>query len=536
MTADTQPREGVISPANRPAYRILVCLYSWYYFRQMRPALEILARQGHRLHIIAIMHDRDDFQSGCEELCTRYTNVTFQVGPERGDDWTVWAEFLRTTQCFLQSQEPRFDNACRIADRKRLAGFPLIFDWALFKRMPARELAWRFLRRCNAALPTDPKIDAVFLSFKPDVMIITPLLDRSGQMWDYMASARARGVHSVFPVHSWDNLSSKARVNVFPDRMLVWNQIQRDEAIRFHRVPKDRIAITGAQGFDDWFEMQPSTTRSEFCSALGLNPEKPILLFVCSAILKRHMASEVATSKTELPFFTRWIGALRKSTDARLREANVIIRPHPKREDHWDDVDLTQWGRVVVHPSQGRLPNNDESKAVFFDSLYHSEVIIGLNTSAMIEAGIVGRPVMTVLDPDYRAGQIEMQHFQYLLNVAGGLLIAGRDYAEHMQQLAALFEDPEQGRRRAREFTSAFVRPLGLGLPAAPIFAEIIAEVAARSSGRPHRSGAVDRLLLAGMRLARSAAMRRRKSRWGGERLVVDKTSPASGQASESGQ
>jgi hypothetical protein len=154
----------------------------------------------------------------------------------------------------------------------------------------------------------------------------------------------------------------------------------------------------------------------------------------------------------------------------------------------------------------------------------------------MIEAGIVGRPVMTVLDPDYRAGQIEMQHFQYLLNVAGGLLIAGRDYAEHMQQLAALFEDPEQGRRRAREFTSAFVRPLGLGLPAAPIFAEIIAEVAARSSGRPHRSGAVDRLLLAGMRLARSAAMRRRKSRWGGERLVVDKTSPASGQASESGQ
>src|SRR6185312_10054537 len=80
MTADTQPRGGVISPANRHAYRILVCLYSWYYFRQMRPALEILARQGHRLHIIAIMHDRDDFQRGCEELCTRYANVTFQVG------------------------------------------------------------------------------------------------------------------------------------------------------------------------------------------------------------------------------------------------------------------------------------------------------------------------------------------------------------------------------------------------------------------------------------------------------------------------
>lgn len=489
-------------------HRILVCIYSWYYFRQLRPVLEILARQGHRLHIVAMMHDRDDFQKACQEVCGGYPNVTFQVGPERRDEWAIWAGLLRTTQSFVQSHEPRFDNACRASDRKRLAGYSLKLNWRIFRTKLGRELAWQALRRCNDALPTAPEINDVFRSFKPDVLVITPLLDRSGQMWDYLASARAAGVRSVFPVHSWDNLSSKARVSVFPDRVLVWNETQRDEAIRFHRVPENRIVITGAQGFDDWFDMKPSTSRSEFCAALGLNPERQILLFVCSAILKRHMAARITTPKTELPFFERWIAALRNSADPRLREANVIIRPHPKREDHWDGVDLAQWGNVVVHPRHGRLPNNRESKAAFFDSLQHSEVVIGLNTSAMIEAGIVGRSVMTVLEPDYRAGQMDLQHFQYLLKVAGGLLITAKDYEEHVRQLVDLLDNPGQGRIRAQNFTRAFVRPLGLDRSAAPIFAEIILETAALGAAKPRHSGLLDRLLVATMRLGGATVKR----------------------------
>jgi hypothetical protein len=234
------------------------------------------------------------------------------------------------------------------------------------------------------------------------------------------------------------------------------------------------------------------------------------------------MATEIVNPKTELPFFTRWIEAIRNSPDPRLREANVVIRPHPKREAHWDDVDVARWGNVAVHPRHGRLPNNNASKAVFFDSLYHSEAIIGLNTSAMIEAGIVGRPVMTVLEPDYRAGQIEMQHFQYLLKVAGGLLIAAQDYAEHVRQLSALLDDPEHGRRRAREFTRAFVRPLGIDRSAAPLVAKLVIETAALGSARPRRSSKVDRLLQATLRCAATIVMEGRKAT-GGSRDASDR-------------
>ena len=322
-------------------------------------------------------------------------------------------------------------------------------------------------------------------------MVITPLIDRLGGMWDYMASARQAGVRTVFPVHSWDNLSSKARIIHVPDRVLVWNETQVEEAKKFHGIPGKRIQVTGAQGFDDWFAMAPSTSREEFCDALSFNPDRPILLYVCSAILKRHMAPSIASEKTELAFFTRWISALRSSSDDRLREANVIIRPHPKREAQWDDVDLSSWGAVKVFPRHGRLPNDRSSKAIFFDSIFHSAAVIGINTSAMIEAGIIGRPVMTILDPDYAGGQVEMQHFQYLLKVGEGLLITAETYEEHLQQLSNVLNNPAITARRIADFTERFVRPLGRDRLAAPVAARAILDVACQGPGRRWRRGAM---------------------------------------------
>ena len=482
-------------PETGPSYRILFCIWSWYYFRQMRPVIEALARDGHIVHVVSILHDRDDFKASIDEVCETYPNVTYQVGPERQDQWAERALVLRQSQCFVQSQHPRFNDACRSADANRLKGrYPQFIDRPAFQTALGRELAWRVLRRLNDALPTDPKIDAVFASFKPHVMVITPLIDRVGGMWDYMASARKAGIRTVLPVHSWDNLSSKTRINCLPDRVLVWNETQVKEARSFHHIPRRLITVTGAQGFDEWFSMRPSVLREEFCRELGLDPDKPTLLYVCSAILKRHVVPGIVSAgHTELAYFSRWITALRNSDDARLRDANVIIRPHPKREQRWDDIDLSAWGRVVVHPRHGRLPNNRDSKTIFFDSLFHSEAVVGISTSAMIEAGIVGRAAMTILDPDYAQGQVEMQHFQYLLKVGDGLLIAADTYEQHVEQLKHQLDNPTESTSRIAAFVDAFVRPLGREQTATPLVAKAILQVAARGPGRRRRRTVIDR-------------------------------------------
>ena len=46
--------------------------------------------------------------------------------------------------------------------------------------------------------------------------------------------------------------------------------------------------------------------------------------------------------------------------------------------------------------------------------MYHASATVGLNTSAMIEAAIVGRPVHTILVPEFQHSQEGTLHFRYL--------------------------------------------------------------------------------------------------------------------------
>ena len=87
--------------------------------------------------------------------------------------------------------------------------------------------------------------------------------------------------------------------------------------------------------------------------------------------------------------------------------------------------------------------------------------MVGLNTSAMIEAAIVGRPVLTVLLPEFRDNQEGTVHFHYLLDGPEALLRASRSMQEHARELAALLEgrDPTRSQRAVRPpFRSAGAR------------------------------------------------------------------------------
>ena len=178
----------------------------------------------------------------------------------------------------------------------------------------------------------------------------------------------------------------------------------------------------------------------------------------------------------------RWTAALRTRGGA-VADLGVLVRPHPKRPDAWDGVDLPG---VVVFPRAGHAPTDDESKADYFDSIHHSRAVVGLNTSAMIEAAIVDRPVLTVLDPEYERVQQGTLHFRYLLEVGGGLLTVARTLDEHAGQLERAIADGDDG--RSKRFVSEFVRPHGLDVVATPLFVDELERFAASSAPAPQRT------------------------------------------------
>ena len=122
--------------------------------------------------------------------------------------------------------------------------------------------------------------------------------------------AASSGSRSILGVGSWDHLTTKGLIHEVPDRVLVWNEAQKHEAIELHDVPADRVLVTGSQAYDHWFSTRPSVDREAFCRQVGLDPARPFLLYLCSSpFIAPH----------EVGFVRRWIAAIRASADPRLR-------------------------------------------------------------------------------------------------------------------------------------------------------------------------------------------------------------------------
>jgi hypothetical protein len=336
------------------------------------------------------------------------------------------------------------------------------------------------LDRLERTTPRRPALDEFLRAQTPDVAMFTPLLTLRSEEQALLTAASEQGLRTVFCVLSWDNLSSKAIIRTMPDLVTVWNEVQRDEAHQLHGVPLDRIAVTGAQTFDQWFDRGPSRSRDAFAARVGLPAEPPFLLWVCSALFR--------TSPEEAKFVRRWIEAIRASNDARLRDVPILVRPHPTRMPEWNSVSLDGLGPVVLY---GRNPIETDAKNDYFDSLYYSAAVVGLNTSAFLEAAIAGRSVYTILLPEFHDSQEGTLHFPYLLNVAGGLLHVSRDMESHLADLAAALRAPAQMAERSRRFVSAFIRPHGLDRSATAEFVGAIEALASRpSKAAMHRPAA----------------------------------------------
>jgi len=100
--------------------------------------------------------------------------------------------------------------------------------------------------------------------------------------------------------------------------------------------------------------------------------------------------------------------------------------------------------------------------------------VVGLNTSAFLEAAVVDRPVHTILTPEFSDNQQGTLHFHYLLNVGGGVLQTSTTFEEHHAQLSASLRRSPTGPGTNPRFVLEFIRPHGIDTPATPVFCDAV--------------------------------------------------------------
>ena len=451
--------------------------------RNYTSTLKELARRGHQIHLAFMMQDKLGDGRMLWELTNDHPEITsHELGKKT--PWRFWlglARVLRFTTDYVRYLTPEYTDATALRDRAGLRipkPLRMFFRLPIFRTRVGVSAAAALLRSIERALPVDRWIRDIVASQNPDVVLITPLVDLGSDQVEYAKAARALGIRSGLCVHSWDNLTNKGLIRVLPDRVFVWNEAQKREAVSMHRVKPEHVGVTGAPVYDQWFERRPSTTRQEFCSKTGLSPDKPFFLYLCSS---QFIAPD------EAEFVADWIRAVRSAPDPRVREAGILIRPHPENLQPWQRFNFEEFQGVALWPRGGANPIDAASKNDYFDSMYHAVAAVGVNTSAQIEAGIVGRPVYSVRVAKYAGTQEGTLHFHYLLKEGGGLLHMADTLEEHAQALTAALDRTEEDVRRLRAFVEAFVRPNGIDVPATPVLADAVEELARLPRRVPER-------------------------------------------------
>ena len=444
--------------------KVLFAALHLAYYRNFESVVRRLAECGHAVHLTADEPETLGGRELAERLAAQYETVTWGHLPSlEAEPWFDAARRLRESLDYVRVLDPRYPDKLRLRAEERAARVVR----GLTQVPGGAWIAGRALKGFERALPVSTGLRAYLERERPDLVVLTSLTYSRSQQLDVLRAARSLGIPVAAAIMSWDHLSSKALLHVAPEVVIVWNEVQRQEAVEMHGLPAERIVSTGAQCYDQWFGRTPARDRETFCRSVGLRPDRPIVLWVHSALSPTPVPPEPVLVQ-------RWIEALRASADPRLRDVGVLVRGHPERMKEWTGIDLSRFENVAFH---GGNPIDAERKDDYFDALFHSSAVVGLVTSAFLEAAVVGRPVMTITLPEYRQHQDEMIHFRYLRTVAGGVLHTAPDLPAHLSQLAEAVTQGERDERN-RRFVSAFVRPAGIDVPATPAFVDALEQAA----------------------------------------------------------
>ena len=474
--------------------RILFVLKGLALIRHFDGVMARLADAGHQILLAPTKFG--DEESLPDALAT-HANCTVISDSAKRRGGVLGVSILRHVRDYVRFQEPALAGA--EANRRRaLANMVRVVSHATRELPPdlpdlrvslngheVNRLRKAF-SQLEALIPPDPGIMQFMTAHRPDVLLVTPLVSFGGLQSDFVKAARALGIPSACLVFSWDNLSNKGMMHERPDRTFVWNELQRQEAIELHGVDAGTVVATGAPRFDSFYRMRPSTTRATFCHALGLDPGKRLIVY---------LGSSPMVSPREPEFAERWVDTLRASSVEALRDAQIVIRPHPRLKPVWHEH--PRFAKKT--PPERRYPGvavTDAKSATgdqaLFDTLFHADAVVGLNTTAELEAGVLGKPVYTVRATEFAAGQTGSHHFHYLLRDQGGFV----EYADTLEQHLTQLADGLAGRfdrDQLRTFVERFLRPRGIDTPVSPLLAAEIERWATEATSTDASAGAPTR-------------------------------------------
>jgi hypothetical protein len=430
----------------------------------------ILRKVGHlRLFNSAIQYFAEQPESEVEVLILNHANINEEKILENAKirirnikiidsnhNRIDFQEYLLTWGHWFKYRNKLFNTSqsinSRATEELRASSPTSIFTLPLISLIP-QKMIFSFLSTILRNRKSNKEIYN-YLQLNPtNALIISPLIEFNAHQLDWIKVSKELSIPSFFAVHSWDNLTNKGRLLLKPDFCIVWNKYQVEELQTIHDFPWSRVLVTGAYGYDHWFKTAANHTQKFRSKALTVNKfgESPYLLFVGS--------SKFIVQNRELEFLEKLLPLMKEVG------WNLVVRPHPQNQIDWESL---SGDNLFIHPNSGQIPVGDDYESIYVDSLQNASAVLGVNTSALLEASIFGSPTFVISNDDFVQGQQQTVHFKYLKNSDSIKIV--KTPLELIGVISELNNGKKTQNIRNQElFLLKFLRPQGLHVSASEV-------------------------------------------------------------------
>jgi hypothetical protein len=276
------------------------------------------------------------------------------------------------------------------------------------------------------------------------VLSITPYHDQDGLL---LCAAQQLGLPSLTSVISFDNPTTRERMLVCSDQVLVWNQYNQNELVRsYPQLEDERVSVIGAPQFDLHRKAELRLSRDEWCRALSLPEDRPIILYGAGPA---HL----------VPGEASLIRLLDDAIEAGSfpQQPYLLVRRHPTEPaEAWSELSGELRHGHVVDPwaagnSSFRGWPSQEDIIIQMSSLAHATVHINVCSSMTLDGAMFDRPQIgptfvpgaTRRENSRVADMYQQEHWQPI-TASGGLTTVG-DAEALLTATAQALEHPEVG-------------------------------------------------------------------------------------------
>lgn len=328
------------------------------------------------------------------------------------------------------------------------------FKKIIFWPMSRLRFIKEFTRWLDEKLVKDRYYKEVFDKYNPDLVFATSAMEDADVF--VLKQAKARGIKTISMPKTWDNLS-KMGFRVKTDKMIVWGDHSKEEAIKFQNYPERDLQICGIPQFDFYVNNDYLTAREDFCRIMGIDSAKKIIVFSSEGKIAKH-DGEIAEIVADFI-----------NNKQLAKDAVLFVRPHFMYPD--DEKKFAKAaGKPNVYLDKGydnslifrdRWDYSKEQIKKFTNIMRHADVVITTASTVSLDAAAHDRPIINIVFDGYDklpfresiARWYVNEHYKYVVASGGVWLTDNKE--ELLNAINSYLNNPgllAAGRERLRNY------------------------------------------------------------------------------------